>query len=202
MNLYCVLNMAPRSRRSSNAGKTAAVAKRPVAKKSRTASIPPSSRDKVTADDDQLTDESTNQSRQNCSISSSVSNKTQSVGGRILHRTIVPRLVPASSPSTITADETPFESDNDIERQHQAAVTQFVTQTVFPHLKFLDNDKYSVTYSTDPQSLCQLVATHCFRNRTMAPSWWEDHGKRIVRATISRLRSDKMQGIKKALNGR
>ena len=70
-------------------------------------------------------------------------------------------------------------------------------QTVFPHLQLLDSDKYSIVYSTDPQCLCQLTATHGFRNRMIAHSWWEDHGKRIVRVTISRQRSDKMPRIKK-----
>jgi len=118
----------------------------------------------------------------------------------LLNQFVTPSHI-AASPSTITADDSRLAAELELERQTQIAVSQFVTKTIFPHLKFLDDGNYSLTFSAEPHSLCNLVATNCFRNRVMSAAWWEDHGKRIVRASISRLRSDKMQGVKRAFKG-
>ena len=108
----------------------------------------------------------------------------------------------STSPSTITAEDARVIQDEvNVERQNQTSVTRFIADWIFPHLKFLDGGDYSLDYSTDPKSLCDLVLKRCFRNTTMSRAWWDEKGKRYVRAAMARLRSDKMQGIKKAFNG-
>lgn len=108
----------------------------------------------------------------------------------------------APSPSTITTDGSYSKDELEAERHSKVCVSLYVAQYIFPHLKFLDGSQFNLLYSTDSRSLCNLIARNCFRGNTMTQQWWDAKGRGYVRAAISRLRSDKMQAIKKAFNGK
>lgn len=118
----------------------------------------------------------------------------------LLNRTVSTICREPHSPSTVTTDGSYVE--NNSLRQTQLSITQFVAETIFPHLKFLDGNLFTLNYSAHPTSICNLVLTRCFRTTTMSQEWWEKQGKKYVRAAMSRLRSDRMQGIKQAFMGR
>ena len=106
----------------------------------------------------------------------------------------------APSPSTVTTEGSGMFDENQ-RRRTQLGVTRFVAETIFPHLKFLDSRQFTLDYSTEPQSICNIVLTRCLRTTCNGKDWWENSGKKYVRAGMSRLRSDRMQGIKQAFTG-
>lgn len=109
----------------------------------------------------------------------------------------------SASPSTITVDAvSQVAQEIEIDRNNKTAITQYIAQTIFPHLKFLDNRQFGLGYSVDPKSICSLVMLQCFRGKSMSQLWWENKGKKHVRSAMSRVRSDRMQAVKKAFNGK
>ena len=120
----------------------------------------------------------------------------------IANRTIS-RINEVSSPSTITADVDPVAAKlyaKEIAHENQVQVIRYLGKAIFPHLKFLDEGQFNLYYSENRSSMCQLIMSECFRN-TQERSWWDASGQKMVRVAMSRLRSDKIQGIKRAFQG-
>ena len=117
----------------------------------------------------------------------------------LINRTVSTSCTEPHSPSTVTTDGSMV--DANARRRTQMSVTQFVADSIFPHLKFLDGTQYTLQYSAQPKSICNLVLTRCLRTASMSQEWWEGTGKKYVRAAMSRLRSDRMQGVKQAFGG-
>lgn len=90
----------------------------------------------------------------------------------------------------------------ELPREDQTAVVQFVRRSIFPDLKLFGNKRRELAYSENPVSLCQVVLGGCnARDREDRHEWWSQATKCISR-TLCRLRSDKVQGIKKGFNGK
>jgi hypothetical protein len=64
-----------------------------------------------------------------------------------------------------------------------------VTESVFPKMKFVDQDTQLV-FSNEMNSLCQFVITRCNLHTNISPNEWLKHTQKYVNQTINRLRND------------
>jgi hypothetical protein len=108
----------------------------------------------------------------------------------------------AGEEDTTTDDDEKSEGSKELPKEDQTTVVQFVRKTIFPDCKLFGNKRKELGYSESQLSLCQVVLVGCHaEKREDRYEWWAQAAK-CVSATMCRLRSDKVQGIKRGFNGK
>ena len=115
-----------------------------------------------------------------------------------------------SEPSTDlqTTHHAPNAIWNDIDNQMQevkvekTAVHDFVSNYLFPKLKFVLGAGINLEYSTQPKSICSLVMAGCHQDHsTEGLMWWGTAKKQTINE-IKRLRNDASKNLKIAFLGK
>ena len=87
--------------------------------------------------------------------------------------------------------------------EYSSAILAFVSDRLFPHLKFIRDKKAELAYSTAPRTLCHLVVDGT--NSMAMPDverWWNGFCGPLVARTINRLRNDRSQSMKRVFMGK
>ena len=84
----------------------------------------------------------------------------------------------------------------------KSAITQFLTQNVFPFLKFVGNKSTSLAFSTKSRTLCYQVmnGVNALENGVGHRVWW-DLARRHCNQQFNRMRTDRGQAVKNSFNG-
>lgn len=87
-------------------------------------------------------------------------------------------------------------------KQDETVIISFIQKNVFPALKFVGMKQYHLEFSEKRDSICQIVVNGCNRGNHTDIEWWWRTTAKCVGKTVNRLRSDKVQSVKKEFNGK
>jgi hypothetical protein len=87
-------------------------------------------------------------------------------------------------------------------KQDETSIMAFVHKRIFPDLKFVGMGSYHLDYSEKAGTLCQIVLNGCNKQHVNGRELWWRTAAKCVAKTVNRLRSDKVQSLKKAFNGK
>ena len=90
---------------------------------------------------------------------------------------------------------TKLDPDVDKAKRHKVVVKEFVKEHIWKDCKFITDRDSQLAFTTNPNSLCQIIATGC--KMTRAPSleqWWAT-ARKWVSFELTRLKSDKSNAI-------
>jgi hypothetical protein len=106
---------------------------------------------------------------------------------------------PKPQPNTVWKD---IDENMKQVKVEKTAVHDFVSNNLFPKLKFVRGSGVNMDYSTEPRSICSLVMAGCHQiHSSEGMVWWGVARKQTVNE-IKRLRNDASKTLKRAFLGK